>query len=58
MFNLSFPFSQTMTDQGRGRLFIRACLVKGQLAAVVRLLRADSVILNVSHLCQTVKSVK
>lgn len=36
---------KTMTDQGRGRLFIRACLVKSQLAVAVRLLRSDSVVL-------------
>ncbi|KAK7112157.1 uncharacterized protein [Littorina saxatilis] len=40
---------KTMTDQGRGRLFIRACLVKNQLAAVVRLLRGDTVVLNTHY---------
>lgn len=40
---------KTLTDQGRGRLFIRACLVKDQMAAVVRLLRADCVVLNTHY---------
>ncbi|KAL8586052.1 hypothetical protein ACOMHN_023695 [Nucella lapillus] len=40
---------KTTTDQGRGRLFIRACLVKHQLTAVVRLLRGDIIVLNTHY---------
>ncbi|XP_076460306.1 uncharacterized protein LOC143293378 [Babylonia areolata] len=40
---------KTMTDQGRGRLFIRGCLARNQLACAVRLLKGDPVVLNTHY---------
>ncbi|KAL8607325.1 hypothetical protein ACOMHN_039475 [Nucella lapillus] len=40
---------KTMTDQGRGRLFIRGCLAKNQLACAVRLLKGDQVVVHTHY---------